>query len=253
MAELLILAADTGSTDTINKWYGANIVDVQDDGHIWGREEGPPIFFILKVPGVSKSDAEEYISEWRHNPTYALVNSQPAQDAYRIRLDSTAVSVSGKGAITLAQVQSFFTRWGCTVKSTTSKSVTFDTTIFDILTSEGFWGLDVSGITFTEIEYNNTTGSHLIEVGIGPTDAQIQQVCQRESVVYVAPRSFIATRAEARQKMQDEIADRFREIGIARRRWFVSAAGMTALQNAGGILSVTPAQFVANITDGLTV
>ena len=253
MAELLIMAADTGSSDPVGKWYGATIVNVQEDGHEWGREEGPPIFFILKVPGVSKADADEYLAEWRHNPTYTVVNSQPAQDSYRIRLESSAVSVSGKGAITLAQVQSFFTRWGCTIQSATSNSVTFNIRIFDALTSEGFWGLDVSGITFTETEYNQSTGSHLIAVGPGPTEAQIQQVCQRESVVYVAPRSFIATRAEARQKLQDEIVERFRDIGIARRRWFISAAGMTALQNAGGILSVTPQQFVANMTDGFTV
>ena len=253
MAELLIIAADTGSTDLAGKWFGASIVNVQEDGHEWGGEEGPPVFFILKVPGISKQDAAEYISEWRHDPTYSVVNSQPNTDSYRIKLESTAVSVSGKGTIVRSAVEAFFTKWNCTIQSANASSVTFDAKIFDVLTSEGFWGIDVSGITFTETEYNQSTGAHLIEVGAGPTDATIQAICQLNGVAYVSPRSFLATRDEARTAMQDEIAERFKNIGIARRRWFISDTGMTALQDAGGILTVTPAQFVANMVDGFSV
>lgn len=252
MAELLIMAADTGSTDPVGKWYGANIVVAMEDGHQWGREEGPPVFYILKVPGVSKADVEEYLAEWRHDPTYTVMNSQLAQDAYRVKMSTTAVSVSGKGAITLSQVRNFFERWNCSVVSSTANSVTFDVSIYGVLTSSAFWDADVSGITFSETEYNRTTGSHLIEVvTTAITPEQIQQKCQERGVAYVAPRSFLAPRKVARAMMQDEIADRFRGIGIARRRWYITAAGMAAIQAAGGILTVTPQQFVTNLRDGI--
>jgi hypothetical protein len=253
MAEFLIMAEDTAAPDSSGKWYGAQFVVVAEDGHEWGSEEGPPVFFIVKVPGVSKADAEEYITEWRHNPSYSVVNSNLAQDGFRIKMTSDAVSASGKGTIMLSQVRNYFERWGATVQSSTANSVTFDIRIYNAITSRAFLGRDVSGVQFVETEYNQSTGSHLVEV-VSPaiTDQQIQQVCQAQGVVYVAPRSFIATRAEVRAKLQDEIASRFREIMIERRRWRISAAGMTALQNAGGIMSITPQQFVANITDGFT-
>ena len=253
MAEFLIKAEDSPIADSADKWYQAAIIFVAEDGHTWGTKEGPPYSFILKVPGISRADAVEYISEWRHNVTYTVVNSQPSQDGYRIKLQSDAISLSGKGAIVRAQVEEFFTKWKCAIQSTTANSVTFDVRIYNALTSEGFWDRDVTKLSFLETEYNQSTGSHLIEDVSGATDAQIQDVCQTKGVAYVSPRSFIATRQEARQKFQDEIAERFRQIGIDRRRWYVSDAGMTALRNAGGILTVTPQQFVANIIDRITV
>jgi len=131
--------------------------------------------------------------------------------------------------------------------------LTFDIRIYHAVTSQAFWERDVSGIQFAETEYNQSTCSHLVEV-VTPavTEQQIQQVCKMQGVVYVAPRSFIATRAEVRAKLQNEIADRFREVMIARRRWRISSAGMDALRAAGGIMTITPQQFVLNITDGFT-
>lgn len=251
MCELLIKASDAPVADGSDKWYSAFIVFIGEDGHVWGSAETPPDFYILKVPGISKASAQQYVETWRHNPTYSIVNSQPATDSYRIRLTTDAVSVSGKGAITRAQVESFFTRWNATVQSTTSNSVTFDISIYAALTSAGFWGRDVSGVTFSETQYNQATGAHLIEV-VSPqiTEQQIKFQCEENGVSYVSPRSFIGMRADVRTQMQNRIASKFREIQIANRRWYVSQAGMTALQNAGGIMTVTPAQLVANLRDG---
>lgn len=253
MCELLIKAADAPVSDGAGKWYAATIVFIADDGHSWGSAEGPPDFYILKVPGVSKVSAQQYVETWRHNPTYSIVNSQPAQDAYRIKLTTGAVSISGKGAITRAQVESFFTRWNAVIQSTTADSVTFDVSIYAALTSAGFWGRGVSGVTFSETQYNQATGSHLIEV-ISPqiTDQQIQFQCEENAVSYVSPRSFIGMRADVRSQMQNRIAAKFKEMQIANRRWYVSQTGMTALQNAGGIMTVTPAQLVANLRDGFS-
>ena len=249
MAELLIKATDSPVPDSAGKWYAARIVYVGEDGHQWGGREAPPDFYILKVPGISKADADQYLQEWRHGITYSVVNSQPALDGYRIKATSDAVNSQGKGTITLAQVEAFFTKWKATIQSSTADSVTFDISIFNALTSQGFWERDLTGITFTETQYNQSTGSHLIKV-TGATSEQIQQQCQMRGVAYVAPSSFLATRAEARQMFEEDIASAFREIMVERRRWYISAAGMTALQNAGGILTVTPAQAIANLVDG---
>lgn len=253
MAELLILAQDSPVADGPAKWYAARIVTVQEDGHEWGAKEGPPKFFILKVPGISKADAEGYLNEWRHNVTYEILNWQNGQDQGRVRLTSDAIAVGGKGAITLAQVGNFFSNWNCVVQSATSNSVTFDVSIFLAATSEGFWGTNTSQLQFTETTYNQQNQSHLIEL-VSPaiTDAQIQAVCRAHGVSYVAPRSFLVTRSEIRQKFQDEISERFRNTMVDRRRWYISQTGMDALTQAGGIMTVTPTQLVNNLVDGFT-
>ena len=38
-------------------------VVIMPDGHIWGREEGLPKFFIVKIPGLAVETAKKYIAE----------------------------------------------------------------------------------------------------------------------------------------------------------------------------------------------
>jgi hypothetical protein len=59
MAELLVKAVDAVHRDPIKDracYKRGDIVDVRPDGHPWGREEGPPKFTIVKMPGVPAKD-----------------------------------------------------------------------------------------------------------------------------------------------------------------------------------------------------
>lgn len=252
MAEFLIKAEDSPVADGPGKWYAAHIVTVQEDGHEWGAKEGPPKFFIIKVPGIAKADAEQYLESWRHNTAVSIVASDQASDSYRLKLTSDRVSNSGKNAFNRDQIEMYFTGWNAAIVNWRNDSVTFDISVYGAVTSPRFWGVDLTGVVFVETEYNESTGDHLIQVQQAPyTLEQMRRAIEDNGGTIVPPDSFIMNRSIARQKLTDDIEDQIRQITYDRRRWYVTAAGMSALQSAGGILTVTPSQFVNNIADGL--
>lgn len=51
MAELLIMAKATQSKNP-GAYKRGDVVVVMEDGHKWGREERPPTFAIVRIPGV---------------------------------------------------------------------------------------------------------------------------------------------------------------------------------------------------------
>lgn len=55
MAELLVCASDGPVRDHPGRWLAGMVVAVMEDGHQWGRKEGPPKFQVVRVPG-SASD-----------------------------------------------------------------------------------------------------------------------------------------------------------------------------------------------------
>lgn len=247
MAEFLVKAQDSTAQESDGKWRAGRIVVVMPDSHEWGLKEGLPDFYLIKVPGVTVSDAKQYISEWNHAITYTQDAHQASTDGYRYTLTSSAVAAGGKGSLTLTKVQNFFDKWNATIQSNTSNSVTFDVSIYGLATSTGFWGKTA---TFNETSYNEITGEHIIEV-ITPeiTDAQIKRNCLINEVEYIAPRSFKVTRS-IRQAMREGIERTFNNVVVDRRRWYVTSAGMSALANNNGVITVTPSQFVNNIRDG---
>lgn len=247
MAEFLVKAQDSTAPESDAKWRAGRIVVVMPDGHEWGNKEGLPDFYLIKVPGVSVEDVKQYLAEWNHAITYTQNAHQTSTDGYRYTLTSSAIAAGGKGSLTLAKIQRFFDKWNASIHANTSSSVTFDVSIYGLATSTGFWG---KAAIFSETSYNETTGEHVIEVTTeSVTPAQIERNCLINEVEYVAPRSFKATRA-IRQAMRDDIERAFNSVMVDRRRWYVTSAGMTALANNGGVMTVTPAQFVNNIRDG---
>jgi len=57
MAELLVMAQDPPVPHP-RAFTKGMVVDIKDDGHIWGTEERPPLFRVIKIPGVPKEDLQ---------------------------------------------------------------------------------------------------------------------------------------------------------------------------------------------------
>jgi hypothetical protein len=55
MAELLVMAQDPPVPHP-RAFTKGMVVDIKDDGHKWGTEEKPPLFRVIKVPGVRKEE-----------------------------------------------------------------------------------------------------------------------------------------------------------------------------------------------------
>jgi hypothetical protein len=57
MAELLVMAQDPPISHP-RAFTKGMVVDIKDDGHIWGTEERPPLFRVIKIPGVPKEELQ---------------------------------------------------------------------------------------------------------------------------------------------------------------------------------------------------
>ncbi len=65
MAEILVKLSDNDPSGKNPGAYRPGMpVVVKPDGWRWGREEGPPKFFIVKIPGVPVEEVEKYIEEY---------------------------------------------------------------------------------------------------------------------------------------------------------------------------------------------
>lgn len=241
MCELLIKASTNNSPQP---WRAGMVVTVKPDGHEWGSKETAPAFYLVKVPGVSVETATQYLEEWNHKPVFELLSEDLVTDTHTYKMTVKASSI--KGALTLSQVDNYFTKWGCEITDNTLDSITFTANIFNIIKSNGFWGRDVSGLGFVD---SYDTNSHTVTV-TGATAQQIERACSLNGVTYVPPLSYRVNRNQAKKAMADDIYQQFNRIVIERRRWYLSNAAMSALASAGGVMTVSAAQLLQHLKDG---
>jgi hypothetical protein len=114
MAEILVKAVDATNADPEKDRGGCYKrgypVVVKEDNHPgWGREEGPPNFFVIKLPGVPADVVKKYIEEWR---IYAGIDDRGMpwyknyqRRKWKIGIDSLPTTVKNKllsqGSITI--------------------------------------------------------------------------------------------------------------------------------------------------------
>lgn len=114
MCELLVKAIDVINVnkdkDRAGCYKRGMTVLAMDDGHEWGKEERPPKFFIVKMPGIKKDDPiiVEYCQPElkddplpNENPRYRRREWQIQTDELSNDLTNKMSNIQGGGAITL--------------------------------------------------------------------------------------------------------------------------------------------------------
>jgi hypothetical protein len=76
MAELLVMAQDPPIPHP-RAFTKGMVVDIKDDGHRWGTEEKPPLFRVVKVPGVLKEDLQFLLNSPEHPDPNVLETLPP--------------------------------------------------------------------------------------------------------------------------------------------------------------------------------
>ena len=88
MCEILIFAGNNTHTDPEKDrrgcWKRGMPVVVMEDGHTWGREETPPKFVVVKIPGVPAAKAKSFLDPQMVDDAGVPVVSQDGRPvAYR--------------------------------------------------------------------------------------------------------------------------------------------------------------------------
>jgi hypothetical protein len=264
MAELLIKAVDATHSDPAKDSRGCykrgDPVVAMPDGHSWGVREGLPKFVLLKVPGVTVAQAQQYIAPWTRAFTFTVVSSNLATDTHAMTIAvSAGVASGGAGGITREQVEAFLNNWNATVNSAAANSVNFTCVILNAIRSAGFWNRDVSALSFTEVSYTQATGNHRVRADYpaAMTAAQVEDAVRVRGGVITSHNTgarritFDITRATVRSHFEATVIAR---LGSAwnRRRFRLTDAEVSAIESAGGVVTRTPAQVQAALRDRQT-
>lgn len=121
MAELLIKSIDAThddpDTDRRGCYKRGDVVIVQEDGHEWGRKEGPPKFVRLRIPGAARALAERLVEHQDDDDNgVPQIDEQGAPRTHRRRrwqldIDNLPAGIraqlaaTGEASITRAQIR----------------------------------------------------------------------------------------------------------------------------------------------------
>ncbi len=249
MAELLIANSSRGKVEKGDIW------EIRANNAPVGIKEAVE-FVILKIPNQLMTDLDQYALAWNIELDYTIVNQNLGIDGHRIRV-SNAKTNSTLGSITRAQVENFLTGWGATVFSASQNEVILDCSINGILESESFWDIDITGVDFTELSYDEGTGVHLISLdynSIGNNPSYVERFVARrvESIISHANKVIVfeAERDAVLNVFKNDINETV-EKNIKSRQYKLTSAAVDYITGQGGVVTDTYVNFLTNLIDKL--
>ena len=251
--ELLVKAIDALHSDPDKDRRGCYKkgypVVVMPDGQTWGREECLPKFVIVKCPEVTVEQARGYIDSWKDDFQYEVVSQNVAQGSYTVRVSEKNQSVTGKNKITAQKVSEYLGKWGCNNMSYTDPYYQFDFRLSAAVQSEAFWGGSVSGIIFTIVSYNSTTGIGRVQAEFATTpnaETIIRKIRERGGVIVSSTDKVITfdiNRSDIFTKFKEDVKLRL-ENNYCRRKYYFTSAQVDTVIAAGGVITLTKTQLL---------
>lgn len=250
MAQLLILKQDGPH------FSKGDIAEIRASGTPFGGAE-PQSFVLVDVPDISIATVDAYGNQhWRRNIQWEVVASDPGQDGYRIRLWSDVVAADGRGQLTREDVERFIHEWGGAVVSVSPGEVRFDVRIYDALVSPAFWDRDLAEFEFTELDYDQGTSIHRIQVDFStttksPTAVERQAMARGAEIISHAGRVLVMEmdRADVLAKFIADIQRRGSRKEVARFRYRVNPGVVDAIVAQGGSVTTDAATVLSYIQD----
>lgn len=249
--QLLIIKADSAN------FSKGDIVEVRGSSTPFGGAE-PNSFVLVEVPDVPMAAWEQYGNKhWRTNLQWEVVASNLAQDGYRIRIWSdTYRAGDGKGATAREHIEQFINRWGGSVVDFAANQVRFDIRIIDAIQSTEFWDWpDLTGVVFTEQDYNQTTGVHRVQmdysaVPTNPTSVERRAVNLGATIISHQGRVLVMDidRADVRKQFIEDI-QRGGKQNVERFRYRITSAAVDAVIAAGGTMTTDAATLMTYLRD----
>jgi len=259
MAEFIIMAADKDSANP-TQYKKGDFVEVRANSSSYGLKEGLPTFIIVKVPEIATMTVVNYLSKmWVQTFDYSVVNRNASIDGYRLRAFAEDVSASNLGGLTRDKVETFLTKWGCSIFSTASNEVVFDVLAFDAIKSQGFWEIreDKHALfQFSEDGYDEATGIHTIRIdysasGMNPSfietyiEGRGTTIILNSGLVIV----FEITANIVFQHFKRVVKGALDGNIIRRRQYYLTSAAVDIVIDAGGTMTITQAQLMNYIQD----
>ncbi len=253
MAELLIKAVPAADPACYQK---GDIVEVRNDGALYGTSECPPLFVVVKIPGITRDSVLYYMSQWDRRLQFDLIASNHATGTYQLKVSADAVGASGQNALTREAVESFLARWGCTIGSVQPNAVTFTAKLWNVVRSPGFWDADVSGVSFTLISYDPASGNSVVNADHSADPVVAAQTVEMSGGTVLTNTVGSCTFGVGRDTLLEAFKRSVREaVGglYRRRRYCFSETDVDYALAHGGVLALTAGQVLDHVIDRMMV
>lgn len=195
------------------------------------------------------------LKKWRQVINMGVLGHDPVTDTYTVQLSATSgVAASGRGGIFRDDVIQVLNNWNAANIMQDGHTVTFSLSLFGALTCEGYWDHDVSGVVFSELNYDQATGVHRIQIEYGAlAPTAIQNVAESKGLDIISHNNGIliveGARSDIQGRFKQDIEHAISGSVIGFSRWRLSDSAVNLALNQGGVVSVTWAQLQSNLED----
>ena len=239
-------------------------------------------FVIVKVPEITLAEAEasDHRKSWRDDFDYEIMTTRPAQGQYDIRVfekNAGAIGQNNIAGVKATKIRDYMAAWGCFNFNLTETDAGFTFSLWDAVRSENFWDVPLIGtrVSFSLNGYSRVTGIGNITVTaiqeawlpLQKQDGEILRDMTQEEIearigkiithkiidkggviisqvypnfIFEIERSDILTRFRA------DVKRRMEQVYI-RHQYGISQADHDAIVVAGGIVTMTRAEFLGKL------
>lgn len=229
-------------------------------------------FVFIKVPDLPLSEAQssDFRKSWRDDFDYEILAVRPAQGEYDVRVfekNAGAINQNAIAGVKATKVRDYMAAWGCSNFSLSATDASFTFSLWDAVRSANFWEVPLitTKVNFTLNSYSGATGignitATAIEGQWGEqTETQISQTITRKiterggtiisqvypNFVFEIERSDILTRFRA------DVKHRMEQVYM-RHQYRISQADHDAIVAAGGVVTMSRAEFLSKLINKMT-
>lgn len=185
VVEILVNVNNTEHTDALITerfcWRKGHMLVAKEQGWNWGLLEVPPYF--CKVTITDAPDLESvlsYVTPWMRKTTYDILEHEPTQDFFRVKIKSTTQSIGDNttGLLKLKEMETFLIKWGADQLEESVDGIIFEITAMDALNATGYldYGDDDENVIYNELEYNIAEGIHVINCDYSATNITAEKM-----------------------------------------------------------------------------
>ena len=243
-------------------------------------------FIVIKVPGITLQEAEtsDHRKSWKDDFGYEIVATRPAQGQYDVRIyekNAGAINQNSIAGVKATKIRDYLQAWGCSAFSMSATDATFTFSLWGAVRSANFWDVPLiaTKVNFTLNTYSGATGIGNITVAVNqaawlpmqkvdPVSGLLRDMTQEEIEVQIGDqitRKIIEKGGTVISQIypnfvfeieRSDILTRFRadvkrrmEQTYMRHQYGISQADHDAIVAAGGIVTMTKAEFLGKLID----
>jgi hypothetical protein len=285
MAEILIKVRDYVNMDPEKDRRGVHkrgdIINIKpdgwSDGEHWHQSAYHPSqgkFVVVKVPEMTVEEMIHLREPWKDNFDYQIVATRPASGQYDIRIFEKNLGALNQNSISAAKaikVRDYLLNWGCSNMSLGTHDATFTFSLWNAVRSANFWEVpNISErVTFVLNLYSATTGvgsitATVVQSAWGPfenkTQAEIEQQIGGQMDMHIKMRggamtavaypvfTFTIERSAILLKFREDVKRKLEQV-YTRHQYHVADADVDTIIAAGGVVTITKAQFLTKLKD----